>query len=160
MREYQTVDNGKSRVLSRKPHDKRRLEAISWRPILLMLWLSGCSPITPKVQVFEPLNDVGDKPIFVTAARQKDGVKQALRNAGFQVADRIEDSLWLLRVTIGEDQDSKGCGTLNNVRFQLHSEGKDIAEANAKGWTGLCQPNIFDNISQEMWRQLFGELNE
>jgi hypothetical protein len=124
--------------------------------LLLGIALAGCSPVAPEVRVFEPLPQGINTPIYVTAARQKEEIKHALHDAGFHIVDRLEDSLCFMRVTIGVDQGSQACGTLNNVRFQLRSEGRNVAEASAKGWTGSCQPNVLDELSREMRRELFG----
>lgn len=126
-------------------------------PIVLSGFLvSGCSQLKPEVEVVDVLPQGRETPIFVTAARQKDECKQALRQAGFRIADKMEESERLLRVTIGIDQDSKACGSLNNVKFQLRFEGRTVAEANGMGWTGACQPNILTDMSQDLWRKLFG----
>lgn len=125
--------------------------------LLLAAIVSGCTaakPENPEVEIFAVLPQGREIAIFVTAARQKEEIKRALREAGFRIADRIGDDTLLMRATIGIDQDSKACGTLNNVRFQLRTDNRTIAEANAKGWTGSCQPNILQSISHEMWRQL------
>ena len=115
----------------------------------------ACAPlIAPEVRIFEPLPQGINTPIYVTAARQKDTIKQALHNAGFHIVDRLENSTHLMRVTIGADQNTEPCGTLNNVRFQLRIEQRNIAEATAKGWTGSCQPNVFDEVSQTMAKAL------
>jgi hypothetical protein len=123
--------------------------------LMIVFSVVGCTPVTPEVQVFEPLPEGIDTPIYLTAARQKDNIKRALRVAGFRIVDRMEDSLRLMRVTIGVDQGSQTCGTLNNVRFQIRYEGRNVVEATAKGWTGSCQPNIFDEVSREMRQSLF-----
>ncbi len=124
--------------------------------LLLASSISGCSSAKPEINVFEALPKGRETPIFVTAARQKDEVKKALRDAGFHIIDRMEESERLMRVTIGVDQGEEACGTLNNVRFQLRFEGRNVAEASAKGWTGSCQPNILEELSRDMWRRLFG----
>ena len=124
----------------------------------LCIALAGCSPIAPEVRVFETLPQGINTPIYVTAARYKDEIKRALRNAGFRIVDRMEDSLRLMRVTIGADQGSQSCGTLNNVRFELRFENRNVAEASAKGWMGSCQPNLFDEVSREMRQRLFGTI--
>lgn len=122
----------------------------------LSLGLAGCSSVAPEVRVVDPLPQGINTPIYVTAARQKNEIKHALRDAGFRIVDRLEDSLRFMRVTIGVDQGSKVCGTLNNVRFQLRFEGRNVAEASAKGWTGSCQPNVFDELSRKMRQELLG----
>jgi hypothetical protein len=124
--------------------------------LLLSIFLSGCSPITPEVRLFGTLPQGIDTPIYVTAARQKNEIISALRGAGFHIVDHMDDSLPFMRVTIGTDQGSQPCGTLNNVRYELRFEGRDVAEATAKGWTASCKPNIFDEVSREMRRRLFG----
>jgi hypothetical protein len=96
-----------------------------------------------------------ETPFYVTAARQKEECKQALRQAGFRIVDKIEESERLLRVTIGIDRDIKACGSLNNVKFQLRFEGRTVAEANGNGWTGTCQPNILTDLSHDLGRKLF-----
>lgn len=118
--------------------------------------LVGCAAATiaPQVQIFEPLPQGRDTPIYVTAARQKEAIKQSLRKAGFHIVDRLEGSALIMRVTIGAGQGTEPCGTLNNVRFQLRSQGNNTAEATAKGWSGTCQPNVFDAISHEMGQKL------
>ena len=128
--------------------------------LLLSILLTGCSPIAPEVRLFGTLPQGIDTPIYVTAARQKDEIIRALRGAGFHIVDRMDDSLPFMRVTIGVDQGSQLCGTLNNVHYQLRFEGRTVAEASAKGWTASCQPNIFDEVSREMRRRLFGTITQ
>lgn len=117
--------------------------------------ISGCSQIKPEAEVFAELPQGRETPIFITAARQKEGCKQALRQAGFRIVDNLEESERLLRVTIGIDQDTKACGSLNNVKLQLRFEGRTVAEVSGKGWTGTCQPNILTDLSRDLWRKLF-----
>jgi len=124
--------------------------------LLLAATVTGCAttkPENPEVQLFSALPQGRETPIFVTAARQKEEIKLALQEAGFRIVDRIGEETVLMRATIGIDQDSKACGTFNNVRFQFRADNRNIAEANAKGWTGSCQPNILRDISHELWQQ-------
>ena len=60
--------------------------------ILLGFIISGCSQIKPEVEVVDKLPQGRETPIYVTAARQKEECKQALRQAGFRIVDRIEES--------------------------------------------------------------------
>ena len=139
-----------------------------WVPLVLGLSiaLAGCAPTVPEVQVLTPLPRGADPALFVTAARQKEEITRGLRGAGFRVVDHIEESPYLLRVTIGVDQGSQPCGTLNNVRYDLRSEGRSVIVAEAKGWTGSCDPNVFDAVSREFRRRVVemtgqeGRLNE
>lgn len=122
--------------------------------LVLSITLAGCTPTAPEVRVLAPLPRGIDPAVFVTAARQKEEIARALRGAGFQVVDRVDDSPYLLRVTVGVDQGSQPCGTLNNVRYELRSEGTSVIVAEAKGWTGSCEPNIFDAVSGALRRRV------
>jgi hypothetical protein len=118
--------------------------------IVLGIALAGCVPTAPEVRVLGQLRRGVDPAVYLTAARQKNEIARALRAAGFHLVDRLEDGAYLLRVTIGVDQGSRPCGTLNNVRYELRSQGQTIVEAEAKGWTGLCEPSVFDAVSREL----------
>lgn len=121
---------------------------------LLSAGLAGCGASAPTVAVLEPLP--AEEPVLVvTAARQKQAVERALRAAGFTVDERPRADAYLLRVTLGIDQGSRPCGTLNNVRYALRREKRTLVEIEAKGWTGTCEPNVFDAASQAL-RQQFG----
>lgn len=122
--------------------------------LVLSIVLGGCAPTAPEVRVLAPLPRGVDPAMYLTAARQKEEIARALRGAGFQVVDRVEDSPYLLRVTIGVDQGSRPCGTLNNVRYELRLQGRTVVEAEAKGWTRSCEPNIFDAVSRELRRRV------
>jgi len=49
---------------------------------------------------------------------------------------------------------------LNNVRYGLRTGGRVIVEAKAKGWTGTCEPNVFDVVSRELRRRMVGMTGE
>lgn len=124
----------------------------SW--LWLVIALSGCASDGPPPKTEFTLPQGLATPIYVTAARQKADIIQSLRKAGFTIVDRMEDSDHLLRATIGVDQGSKDCGTRNNVRYQIRNQERTVAEASAKGWTGSCQPNVFDEVSRSLRQQL------
>lgn len=127
----------------------RSIKPWSWL-LLATVIVAGCAEKTPQIRVIEQLPRGTDPIIFVTAARQKDEIVHALRAAGFHLVDTQVDGAYLLRVTVGIDQDSQACGTLNNVRYALRSEKRDIIEAVAKGWTGTCSSNVHDTVSREL----------
>jgi CheY-like chemotaxis protein len=126
-----------------------------WGGLTLVAFIiAGCAEQAPQIRVIEQLPQGTDPIIFVTAARQKDEIVKALRAAGFHLVDTPVDGAYLLRVTVGIDQGSQACGTLNNVRYVLRSEKRDIIEAVAKGWTGACMPNVYDTVSRELRQRL------
>lgn len=118
----------------------------------LTVTLVGCAPTAPEVHIFEPLPRGIEPAIYLTAALQKEAILRTLRDAGFHLVDHMADGAYLLRITLGVSQGSRPCGTLHNVRYQLRFQGRTMVEAEAKGWTGSCEPNVFDAISREMRR--------
>lgn len=134
-------------ILPFKPNDSLMLNR---NILLLCIAVAGCASTTPQEIIPVKLTHGVESPIFVTAARQKVEISQSLRNAGFNVVDRLEDCIYLVRATIGIDQDKRECGSLNNVRYQLRSQSQTIIEVEAKGWTGSCQPNVLDHASREL----------
>lgn len=127
---------------------------ISRRLVLLCIVIAGCAPTVPKSRVVSALPRGADPAIYVTAGRQKEEIVRALQLAGFRVVDVPHESSYLLRVTIGVDQGTRSCGTLNNVRYSLRTGGREIAEVAAKGWTGSCEPNVLAAASQELRRRV------
>lgn len=117
-----------------------------------LLLLMGCGPTAPVLDVLEPLPAGAPPRMRVTAAQQKERIVAALHAAGVQVSDG--DAPYLLRVTLGVDQGRRECGTLNNVRYALRREGRTLLEITAKGWTGTCLPNVFDDASRLLQRHL------
>jgi hypothetical protein len=94
----------------------------------------------------------GEPSIYVIAAKQKPAAVASLRRAGIVVVDDLAESSHQLRVTLGVDKSFRDCGTLNNVKYALRSEGRSILELQARGWTGECQPSVFDEMSQQLAR--------
>lgn len=122
--------------------------------ILVTLILAGCAEKVAQIRVVQPLPHGVDPTIYVTAARQKEDIVRALRTAGFHLVDGQDDEAYLLRVTVGVDQGSQACGTLNNVRYALRKDSHDLIVAEAKGWTGTCEPNVFDTVSRALRRRV------
>src|SRR5690242_19070785 len=112
--------------------------------------VTACSQTEPSVRVISPLPRGKEPAMYLTAARYKAEIDHALRAAGFQMTDVQTDGSYLLRVTVGMDQSSQPCGTLNNVRYSVRAAGRELIEAVAKGWTGKCEPNVFDSASREL----------
>ncbi len=125
--------------------------------LLPLLALAACTPAAPPLDAATALPTGPRTPIFVTAARHKVEVKQALAAAGFRLVDELSDDALLLRATIGIDQGEQACGTMNNVRLQLRHQGDNVAEVAGKGWTGSCQPNLLEELSRKLWRHLFDQ---
>ena len=129
----------------RTPHGWLRLAAFA-----ALGACAACGATAPAVTVVTPLPRGEDPSIVVIAARQREAVITALTAAGFRIAERVQESPYLLRVTLGVDQGSRACGTLNNVRYALRRDQQTIVEVSAKGWTGTCVPSVFNDASRAL----------
>ena len=126
------------------------------RPILLALVLlfPACGSVPPTTTTQSPLVLEAEPSFYVTAAKQKPAVVDALRRAGIVVGDDLLESSHQLRVTLGVDKSFRDCGTLNNVKYTIRLQGRTLLEFAGRGWTGECQPNVFDEMSLELARAI------
>lgn len=95
------------------------------------------------------------------APRQKPRIAEALTEAGFGIAMDLLETPLFLRVTVGNEKGFRSCGTRNNVKFALRREGNTVLEFTEAGWTGSCEPNVFDmlakRLASEIQNQAHGE---
>jgi hypothetical protein len=99
-------------------------------------------------------DDAAVRTIFVVAARQKPRIIRSLVAAGFDVRPNLLEAHGFLRVTVGSNQGWRSCGTRNNVKFSLKREGKPLLEFVEKGWTGTCEPSVFDAMSAWLMQEI------
>ena len=127
---------------------------ISIRSILLalVLTLPACGTVPPTPTTQGTLVLEAEPSFYVTAAKQKPAVVDALRRAGIVVVDDLLESSHQLRVTLGVDKSFRDCGTLNNVKYTIRLQRRTLLEFAGRGWTGECQPNVFDEMSLELAR--------
>ena len=125
---------------------------IGIRPILLalVLTLPACGTVPPTLTKQGALVLEAEPSFYVTAAKQKPAVVGALRKAGIVVVDDLLESSHQLRVTLGIDKSFRGCGTLNNVKYAIRLQRRTLLELAGRGWTGECEPNVFDEMSLEL----------
>jgi hypothetical protein len=97
--------------------------------------------------------------LFLVAAQQKAEISASLRSVGFQLADDLLDAPYFLRVTLGNEQGSRSCGALQNVKYSLRRDGIEVLSIAGKGWSGSCQPNVFDLASRELAAAFEGSCN-
>jgi hypothetical protein len=88
--------------------------------------------------------------VFVVSPRQKSEVVRSLLAAGFDVRRNLLEAGTTLRVTVGGNQGWRDCGTRNNVQYVLKRDASELANLVEKGWTGSCQPSVFDALSQRL----------
>ena len=92
--------------------------------------------------------------VYLIAARQKPRIVESLRQAGVRLADDILDTPLTLRVTVGNEKGFRSCGTRNNVKYAVRVGGATTLELKDAGWTGACEPNVFDRLSARLARAL------
>ena len=144
----------------------RRLVA-SWLAVSSVIALAGgkaaqASSAPPATQdERETVFDADtERTLFVVAARQKPRIVRSLAQAGFDVRPNLLEARGYLRVTVGGGQGWRTCGTRNNVKFSLKREGMPLLELVEKGWTGTCEPNVFDVMSARLMREIAGGRQE
>ena len=122
--------------------------------LALVLLLSACGtvPPTPTKQGIFVLE--AEPSLYVTATKQKPAIVDALRRAGIIVVDDLLESSHQLRVTLGIDKSFRDCGTLNNVKYTIRLQRRTLFELAGRGWTGECEPNVFDEMSLELARAI------
>jgi hypothetical protein len=115
-----------------------------------VLWLPACGTVPPTQTTQSPLALEAEPNFYLMAAKQKPAIVASLRRAGIVVVDDLLESSHQLRVTLGVDKSFRDCGTLNNVIYAIRLHRSTLVEFKGRGWTGECQPNIFDEMSREL----------
>ena len=110
------------------------------------------SPVAPFLVKYQvPVE--GPKVVFLAASEQDDRIAEALRAAGFEVAPKWKTGEYKLRVDVGGVRANRDCGSSNNIRYLLLQQGQRNSEGlqlKGRGWTGTCDPNIFDAMSEKL----------
>ncbi len=121
--------------------------------LVLVVLLHGCGTVAPVLTMKGSLSPESERSLYVTATKQKSIPLASLRRSGFTIAGDLLAAPYQLRITLGVDKAFRDCGTLNNVKYSLRSEGRPVLEISGRGWTGSCDPNIFDEMSQLLMRK-------
>ena len=97
-----------------------------------------------------------DGPLYLIAAKQKVEIAAALERAGVKLTDDLLDSGAVLRVTLGVQKSVKACGAASNVKYAVRRDGETLLELRGSGWTGTCEPLVFDEMSALLAKSLNG----
>jgi len=116
---------------------------------LFALALAGCSSagVAPKISMRNGFHGGKPRTIYVISERDRDAVTESLQKAGFGIAQDASSAGYVLRVSIGAKRKTAPCGTVNNVRYALGGDAATVLEIQARGWTGTCSPNVYDDMS-------------
>jgi hypothetical protein len=120
----------------------------------------ACTTGVPAETAMGSFHGSTDRRLFLVAAQQKKEIAASLDAAGFEIADNLLHAAYFLRVTLGNEQGFRSCGTLQKVKYSLRSEDREVLLITTKGWTGSCQPNVFDVASHELAAALDGSRDE
>ena len=125
--------------------------------VLLLAFLAACTTTVPAVVTYGPAVPMDEAPLVrVSANEQLPRIEQSLRDAGLMVASRGADANYDLLVKVGGNRASKPCGPTTNIVYDLTIGGARVLVIKGRGFTGTCQPNIFDDMSR-MLETYFGD---
>jgi hypothetical protein len=118
---------------------------------------AACSSTIPaKVTRAPPMPIDASAGFFVTATQQRDRVAQSLVNAGFTTTDAWADATYSLNAKFGGSRSTDPCGTVNNVIYELYFQGQRVMVVKGRGATGACEPNILDEMAEQIRKHAAG----
>ena len=118
---------------------------------------SGCTGMVPATVTRTPPTPLKANPaIYLQARRQMPRVAESLRTAGVQLAESHSEADYTLNVNVGRGRGSNSCGGTSNVAYILDGGGRHLMVIKARGSTGTCIPNVFDEMSQKLTTFLGG----
>ena len=120
----------------------------------------ACTTGAPAETAMASFRGSTDRRLFLVAAQQKEEIAASLDAAGFEIVDNLLKAAYFLRVTLGNEQGFRSCGTLQKVKYSLRSEDREVLMITTKGWTGSCQPNVFDLASRDLAAAFDGSRGE
>ena len=101
----------------------------------LLVALVGCQTHSePTIRVLERIPVGGS--LYLVAAKQKEVIEASLHRAGVEMTDDLVSASAIIRVTLGAQKNSAGCGEYSNINMRC-------------GGTGNCSPNSPQRVGQE-----------
>lgn len=107
----------------------------------------GCGPSAAELHFEGALASHPEARLVLVATKQKERIRASLLEAGLGLSDEMLEADFYLRVTVGNEKAFRACGTLNNVEYELLQRSARVLTLTAAGWTGRCEPNVFDEMS-------------
>ena len=113
--------------------------------------VSGCTSPVPATVTRAPTTALKANPaMFLQANKQQPRVAESLRNAGLRLAESYSKADYILNVNVGRIQRNKDCGGFGNVAYILDGRGGHTMVVKGRGFSGSCNPNILDEMSQKL----------
>ena len=117
----------------------------------LVVLASSCTSPVPPTVTRPPMTPLKANPaILLQASVQMLRVAESLHNAGVRLTESYAEADYLLNVNVGRMHRSKACGGSSNVVYILDGRGGHLMVIKARGLTGTCVPNVFDDMSQKL----------
>ncbi|MBW2542583.1 MAG: hypothetical protein JRF15_10875 [Deltaproteobacteria bacterium] len=118
---------------------------------LLIALVSGCtSPMAPVV-TRAPAAPLSAHPaIYLQSSVQRMRLLASLHSAGIRTTNSTEEADYVLTVIVGKRRVKMQCGGMHNIIYILSDMGRQLMEIKARGLTGECVPNVFDETSQTL----------
>ena len=118
---------------------------------LQVVLVSGCSSPVPPTVTRAPVTSLNAQPaIYLQANVQRPRILDSLRGAGIRTANSFEEADYILAVDVGKRRVTMKCGGMHNIVYILDSNGFPLMEIKARGLTGDCMPNAFDDMSHTL----------
>jgi hypothetical protein len=122
----------------------------------LLVALLGCIS-TAEPQIVIRNHDPIAGPLYLIAAKEKREIRESLSQAGVDLTDDLVAATAVLRVTLGVEKSHKGCGAYSNVKYAVRINRERLLELTGAGWTGTCEPLIYDEMSALLSRSMKGD---
>ena len=126
-------------------------KALAGAIFLQALLVSGCtSPVPPTVTRTPSISLKAHPAIYLQASVQRARILDSLLGAGIRTANSLEEADYILTVTLGRRRVNMQCGGMHNIVYSLGDRGFQLLEIKARGLTGDCMPNVFDDMSKAL----------
>jgi hypothetical protein len=106
---------------------------------LLVVALVSRARVRDPARVGGSIPRFATRKIFLIAAEKKQEIAASLQAPGFELGDRLVESDFLLRMTLGNG-DFRSCGTFHNVEYSLRRGGQELLQITRAGWRHRHEP--------------------
>ena len=112
---------------------------------------SGCTSPVPPTVTRAPTTPLKANPaIFLQANVQRPRIAESLRKAGVHLSESYTKADYILNVKVGRRRSNQTCGGSSNIAYVLDGRNRHLMVIKARGLTGTCAPNVFDDMSQTL----------
>jgi hypothetical protein len=132
----------------------------------LAILVTSCAAVEPFVSSPPTAPIKPDPRIFVIAQRDRGRITESLERLDIEVVKEVQPD-YLLRAKVGKGKklaNEKDCGSFQSVSYELFEayvrDSRDqswdaisrgdrrVLAIKARGWTGNCSPNVWDDMSR------------